>query len=118
MKTLKVNWGHLIYINGIQKYVDWNDGNHALTSMRKTSIMLEFYIFADFVPTDAYLSLQKISWHTNLNKITDNNTALLTHLHVWSVDKTKKEEKWNRLSGHVLSLSKKNWLSQLISWMN
>lgn len=78
-----------------------------------------FLYFCRFVPTDAKLSLQKISWHTILNKITDNNTALLTHLHVWSVDKTKKEEKWNRLSGHVLSLSKKNWLSQLISqtWM-
>lgn len=82
-----------------------------------------FLYFCRFVPTDAKLSLQKISWHTNLNKITDNNTALLTHLHVWSVDKTKKEEKWNRLSGHVLSLSKKklvitiNILNELKTWM-
>lgn len=82
-----------------------------------------FLYFCRFVPTDAKLSLQKISWHTDLNKITDNNTALLTHLHVWSVDKTKKEEKWNRLSGHVLSLSKKklvitiNILNELKTWM-
>lgn len=77
-----------------------------------------FLYFCRFVPTDAKLSLQKISWHTNFNKITDNNTALLTHLHVWSVDKTKKEENETDFQGMSYPFQKKKWLSQLISWMN
>lgn len=82
-----------------------------------------FLYFCRFVPTDAKLSLQKISWHTNLNKITDNNTALLTHLHVWSVDKTKKEENETDFQGMSYPFQKKklvitiNILNELKTWM-
>lgn len=72
-----------------------------------------FLYFCRFVPTDAKLSLQKISWHTNLNKITDNNTALLTHLHVWSVDKTKKRRKKLVFTIDILN-ELKTWMKKLV----
>lgn len=72
-----------------------------------------FLYFCRFVPTDAKLSLQKISWHTNLNKITDNNTALLTHLHVWSVDKTKKRRKKLVFTINILN-ELKTWMKKLV----
>lgn len=89
-----------------------------LTSMRKTSIMLEFYIFAD-------LYLLMLEFTKNFHDTWTLTKLQIITLLCWHICmfglliKEKKKKNETDFQGMSCPFQKKNWLSQLISqtWM-